>query len=242
MEVQVRCYEELNFFLPPQSRKCDFGAPFHKGDTIKALIESLGIPHTEVDLVLVNGRSVGFRHQLREGDRLSVYPVFESMDISRLSRVRPRPLRSIRFVLDVHLGRLAKLLRMIGFDTLYSNACDDETLSRISRAEERILLTRDRELLKRAAVSHGYCVRSPVPREQLQEVIGRFDLRRKMNPFTLCLRCNSPLARIPRRSAAARVPPLVARRYRRFRVCPTCGRLYWRGSHWEHMKGLLASP
>jgi uncharacterized protein with PIN domain/sulfur carrier protein ThiS len=238
--VEIRCYEELNDFLPPQARKRSFPARFSQGDTVKALVEALGIPHTEVDLVLVNGASVGFSHRLHDGDFISVYPVFESLDISALTRVRPGGLRRTRFVLDVHLGRLAKLLRMLGFDALYSNDLDDGSLSRISASEHRILLTRDRELLKRSAVSHGYCVRSTQALEQMREVIGRFDLAGKIKPFSRCLRCNAPLRRLARREAARNVPPYVAASYRGFRACPRCARVYWRGTHWERMRRLIS--
>jgi uncharacterized protein with PIN domain len=237
--VEVRCYEELNYFLPPELRKRSFGWPLGPGQTVKSLVEALGVPHTEVDLALVNGQSVGFRHRLADGDRLSIYPVFESLEIGGLSRVRPQPLRAVRFVLDVHLGRLARLLRLAGFDCLYDNHWDDRTLSRLSREGARILLTRDRGLLMRAELTHGYCVRSPHPTEQLAEVLGRFDLSRRLSPFSRCLVCNRPLQRLPRRQARQRVPPLVARRYRRFRACPQCGRVYWRGSHWENMRRRL---
>jgi uncharacterized protein with PIN domain/sulfur carrier protein ThiS len=238
--VTVRCYEELNDFLPPERRRRPFPLALQRGQTVKNLVESLGIPHTEVDLVLVGGRSVGFRHRLADGDRVSVYPVFESLDITAVSRVRPRPLRQPRFVLDVHLGRLARLLRLAGFDSLYSNGWDDGELSRISRREARILLTRDRGLLMRAEVTHGYCVRSACPPEQLREVLARFDLNSRLEPFSLCLVCNRKLERLSRRRAKARVPEKVARSYRRFRVCPRCGRVYWRGTHWESMRRLLA--
>ena len=237
--VTVRCYEELNDFLAPDRRRRPFAFALHRGETVKSLVESLGVPHTEVDLVLVGGQSVGFRHKLADGDRVSVYPVFESLDILAVSRVRPRPLRVTRFVLDVHLGRLARLLRLAGFDTLYANDWDDERLSRISRREGRILLTRDRGLLMRAEVTHGYCVRSTAPPEQLREVLARFDLAGRLAPFSLCLLCNEKLDRLPRRRARARVPEKVARTYRRFRACPRCGRVYWRGSHWERMRRTL---
>lgn len=238
-QVEVRCYEELNWFLPPELRKHPFPWPLQRGQTVKSLVESLGIPHTEVDLVLVGGRSVGFAHRLADGDRLSVYPVFESLDIAGASRVRPRPLRQVRFVLDVHLGRLARLLRLAGFDSLYDNRWEDRTLSRLSRREGRILLTRDRGLLMRSEVTHGYCVRSPHPPAQLGEVIARFDLGRRLSPFSLCLVCNRALEALSRRQARERVPPQVALRYRRFRACPQCRRVYWRGSHWENMQRYL---
>ena len=238
-QVEVRCYEELNDFLPPERRKRPFPWPLQRGQTVKSLVETLGVPHTEVDLVLVAGQSVSFRHRLADGDRVSVYPMFEALDVSALTRVRPRPLRAVRFVLDVHLGRLARLLRLAGFDSLYANNLEDPDLSRLSRQEGRILLTRDRGLLMRAEVTHGYCVRSPHPPAQLREVIARFDLGRSLSPFSLCLVCNRPLQALPRRLARERVPPPVARRYRRFRACPQCGRVYWRGSHWENMRRYL---
>lgn len=236
----IRFYEELNDFLAPQLRRETFPVQFQPGDTVKALIESLGVPHTEVDLVLVNGESVSFRHRLRQGDRVAVYPVFESLEIGAVSRVRPVPLRETRFVLDVHLGRLARMLRMLGFDSAYSNAAGDETLAAACRLEGRIVLTRDRQLLKRTAVSHGYCVRSADPTLQLMEVLRRFDLGDRLRPFSRCLRCNSRLVRASRREAAGRVPPYVLERYGEFRRCPDCARLYWRGSHWEHMRAFLA--
>jgi uncharacterized protein len=128
---------------------------------------------------------------------------------------------------------------MLGFDTLYSNHYDDSSLSRISREEGRIILTRDRELLKRSMITHGYCLRSDQPMEQLLEVMRRFDLRKKIEPFSRCLRCNSLLKEVERQQAAASVPDYVARTYDRFRTCPDCGRIYWQGSHWQHMKSVL---
>ncbi len=238
-EVQVRFYEELGEFLPPALRKRSFPAAFHAGDTVKALVEALGVPHTEVDLVLVNGESVPFSHRLRHGERISVYPTFESFDIGPVTRVRPQPLRDPRFVLDVHLGRLAKLLRMLGFDSLYTNHWDDSSLSDIAARERRTVLTRDRGLLMRRSVTHGYLVRSHKPVEQLAEVLRRFDLRGAARPFTRCLRCNTPLEPVPRERAVPRLPEHVARAYRSFKQCPDCGRLYWRGSHWEAMRRLL---
>jgi uncharacterized protein with PIN domain/sulfur carrier protein ThiS len=235
----IRFYEELNDFLPAARKKQQFPVRFHTGDTVKALIESLGVPHTEVDLILVNGRSVAFEQKVQQGDRISVYPVFESLEIGTVTKVRPAALRRTRFVLDVHLGRLAKLLRMLGFDALYSNSYDDASLSRISRDHGRIVLTRDRELLKRSMITHGYCLRSDQPMEQLLEVLKRFDLSEKVQPFSRCLRCNRVLQEIDRQRAAASVPEYVARTYDRYKSCPDCGRIYWQGSHWEHMRRVL---
>jgi uncharacterized protein with PIN domain len=238
--VQVRFYEELNDFLPEERRKNAFAAPFALGCTIKALVEDLGAPHTEIDLVLVNGDSVGFEFRLSDGDRVSVFPIFESWDLTGLSRVRPTPLRESRFVLDVHLGKLARLLRRFGFDASYANAATDEQIVLSARRERRIILTRDRGLLKRRAVTHGYLIRSSLPHEQLAEVFQRFDCRGQVRMFTRCIECNLPLTRIDAAEAVGRVPPIVAATYSEFSVCERCGRTFWRGSHWERMKKLAA--
>lgn len=237
--AELRFYAELNDFLPPEKRYCRFPCQFWVGGSVKDLIEAEGVPHTEVDLVLVNGESVDFSHQVRDGDRISVYPVFESLDISPALKVRPRPLRETRFVLDVHLGRLAGYLRMLGFDALYRGDYRDQELARISSAEGRILLTRDLGLLKHGAVRHGYAVRQTNPRQQAREVIRRFDLARSAAPFTRCLRCNQPLAPVAKESIRERLPETTRERYDEFRQCPGCDRLYWAGSHYQRMQRLV---
>lgn len=237
--VTVRVYQELNDFLPPPLRGSSFPAEIRNGCTVKALIEDLGVPHTEVDLVLLDGESVGFEERLADGGRLSVYPVFESWDIGSLSRVRPEPLREVRFLLDVHLGRLAGLLRMTGMDAAFphgNGACADRDLARMAREEGRILLTRDRGLLKRSEVTHGYCIRSALPREQLRETLRRFDLAGRLRPFTRCMADNAVLRPLPAAEAAGQVPERVARERTVFSRCPSCGRIYWRGTHWQSMK------
>jgi hypothetical protein len=242
--VTIRFYEELNDFLPADRRRLPFAVRFPPGCTVKAAIEDLGVPHTEVDLVLVDGESVGFAHRLRGGQRISVYPVFESLDIVGVTKVRPEPLREMRFVADVHLGTLARLLRMFGFDALFAQDCGDEEIARLSRERSRIVLTRDRGLLKRRIVTHGCLVRSLAPREQLAEVFARFDL---IGPalratggcsgiFSRCMSCNEPLVRVEKSEVFPLLAPRVAEAYEEFSRCPGCGKLYWRGTHWERMR------
>ena len=215
-----------------------FEAEFGPGCTAKALIEDLGVPHTEVDLILADGESVGFSHRLRDGERLSVYPVFEAWDIGGVTKVRSRPLRDVRFICDVHLGKLAGMLRLFGFDTAYGNLLDDEELLAISVAQARALLTRDRGLLKRRELTHGYCVRSTQPRAQLSEVFRRFDCAGLSRPFSLCISCNVGLQRVEKKDVLADLPPVVAERYDAFSRCPCCGRVFWRGTHWQRMSEL----
>jgi uncharacterized protein with PIN domain len=240
-QARFRFYAELNDFLPPARRYAEFACEFLDIATVKDRIESFGVPHTEVDLILVNGEPVDFASRVRDGDRVSVYPVFESFDIAPLARLRPEPLRNPRFVLDTHLGRLAAYLRMMGFDALYQNRCEDGTLAEISRGQRRILLTRDVGLLKRSAVTHGYFVRETDSRRQLEEVTRRFDLTRLAKPFSRCLRCNALLEPVSREEVREGLPPRAAARYEGFQRCPGCRRVYWQGAHYDPMCRLLES-
>lgn len=235
----LRFYAELNDFLSPERRGRTVEYSFYVSPSVKDAIESLGVPHTEIDLVLVNGSSVDFTHPLKDGDRVSVYPVFESIDISPVLKVRPRPLREPRFIADTHLGRLAAYLRLLGFDTFYRKDASDAALARISREEHRTLLTRDRGLLKRGAVTHGCYVRETDPRRQLREVVERFDLARAAEPFSRCLRCNALLVEAGEDELAGRLPPRVRELHQRFWTCPQCRRVYWEGSHHRRMRQLL---
>ncbi|MDI3339311.1 MAG: Mut7-C RNAse domain-containing protein [Sphaerobacter sp.] len=238
--VTVRFYAELNDFRPRGRRQAPLTVPLARRTSVKDLIESLGVPHTEVDLILANGVSVDFRYLVQPGDHISVYPVFESIDITPLVRVRPRPLREPRFVLDTHLGKLAAYLRLLGFDTLYRNDADDTTLARISAEQRRILLTRDRGLLKRAVVTHGYYIRADAPRAQALEVVRRFDLAPLIEPFGRCLRCNSRLRPVPTAAVLDRLPPRTQRDFHEFWVCEGCDRVFWQGSHYAHLRQLVA--
>jgi len=239
--VEIRFYEELNDFLPPARRKVAFEHAFNQSGSIKDMIEALGVPHTEVDLILVNGRSVDFDYLIRDGDRISVYPMFESMDIAPVTRLRAAPLRTTRFVLDTHLGRLAAYLRLFGFDTLYRNDYDDPTLAVISATERRILLTRDRQLLMRKQVTHGYFVRETRPRQQLIEVLRRFDLRATQRPFTRCMQCNGEISAVSKEEIRAHLLPRTERWYQEFWRCRQCGKIYWKGTHFRHLQALVTS-
>jgi len=230
-----RFYEELNDFLAPERRRREFTVPCARAATTKHMIEALGIPHTEVELILLNGESVGFGTVLREGDRVAVYPKFETFDITPLLRVRDQPLRDTRFVADTHLGSLARLLRMMGFDTLYDNGFADDEIERIAAAQARIVLTRDRDLLKRKSITHGCYLHALRPQEQLREVCERLQLARSARPFTLCPGCNGPLHPVAKAQVEHRLPPAVRELYERFSICAVCARVYWEGEHWKRI-------
>jgi uncharacterized protein with PIN domain len=239
--VEVRFYAELCELLPHRHRDGRISHRLIETQTVKDLVESYGVPHTEVEVILVDGRSVGWDHRARAGERVSVYPVFEAFDVRPLVRLRPEPLRQTRFVLDGHLGTLARRLRLLGFDCSYQRDPADEKLVELSLRERRILLTRDRFLLRRRIITHGYLVRSDQPQEQALEVVRRFQLEGSVEPFTRCPACNGLLVPVEKATIAHRLPPGTRRTYDEFQTCPHCGRDYWRGAHHARLKRLVAA-
>ena len=237
--ARFRFYEELNDFLPRERRRVEFAHAFAGRRSVKDLIESLGVPHAEIEVILVNGEAVGFDGIVADGDRVSVYPMFEALDVTPQLRLRERPLRDPRFALDVPLGTLSRYLRLCGFDAWYRNDTTDEALASFAAQERRILLTRDRALLKRRIVTHGYFVRAARPREQLREVSARLQLAGLIQPFRRCIRCNGELRAVDKAAVLERLEPATRRRYQEFRECGSCGRVYWRGSHMRRMESLI---
>jgi uncharacterized protein with PIN domain len=209
--------------------------------SVKDAIEALGVPHTAIDLILVDGKSVRFDRRLRGGERVAVYPEFERFDIAPIHRLRPRPLREPRFVADVHLGTLARLLRLLGFDTRYANDLDDAELAELTARERRILLTRDVGLLKRKTVVRGQWLRSRDPERQLEEVVEALQLNRAFRPFSRCMACNGPLTSVSRQDVVSQVPPRAYRRFRSFKQCADCRRVFWRGTHFMRLQRLVRS-
>jgi uncharacterized protein len=236
-----RFYEELNEFLPEFQRKQYIPYSFIGNPSVKDTIEALGIPHVEVDMILVNGISVDFSYKLRKDDSVSVYPVFENLDISSVTHLREKPLRNLKFILDVHLGKLAKYLRLCGFDTLFRKELEDQDIISLSLSENRIILTRDIGILKNKQVTHGYWIRSQYPVKQLEEVFMRLDLKNQIRLFVRCMECNDLLLDVSKKEIMDRLLPKTQQFYRRFRKCPGCDRIYWKGSHYERMKKFIES-
>lgn len=231
-------HDDLNDFLPAERKEIWFSYRFQGPQSVKHLIESLGVPHIEVGLILVDGTPNGFDYLVKDGDDIEVFPLFSSaVNNSRLSQ--PFPPGERRFILDNHLGRLAYYLRMLGFDCLYQNNYQDEDLAAIASRGERILLTRDRRLLMRNAVKYGYCVRSKTPRLQLIEIIRRFDLAGAIVPFRRCMRCNGILQPVKKEDVLSQLQPLTKKYFDEFKICPECRQVYWKGSHYERMNQLI---
>jgi uncharacterized protein with PIN domain len=235
----VRFYAELNDRLPPAKRYVQFSHLFEGPCSVEQVLTREGVPAEEVDLVLVNGESARLSRPLKGGDRLSVYPVFESFDVRSVQNIRADPLRKPRFVLDVHLGKLSSLMRMLGLDVLYSNAYTDEEILTISHDEGRVVLSKDRALLQHKNLTRGYRVREKNPRRQIQEVLERFDLHESLAPFTRCLACNTPLGKVAKERVIDRLPPRVRETFEDFWRCTSCKRVFWRGSHYQRMNTVV---
>jgi uncharacterized protein with PIN domain len=237
--ITLRFYAELNDFLAPGNKGKETICSFSGSPTVKDIIESQGVPHTEVDLILANGGSVDFAYHVQRGDFISVYPEFELLDIHPVNRLRPQPLRNMAFIADAHLGKLAAYLRMIGFDTVYRNDLHDEEIIERSRREKRVILTRDLAILKNGKVSRGYFIRSRDPLKQCREVLEKFSLKDRIRPFSRCMECNAHLHSVEKDKIAGRIPELTNRYFTEFYQCRECGRIYWKGSHYKKMQTMI---
>ena len=235
-----RFYEELNDFLPLSRRKQDVHSRINPGETVKHVIEACGVPHTEVELILVNGKSVDFNCRIHDGDQISVYPQFESFDISPLLMVREKPIRNTRFIADVHLVGLARYLRILGFDTLNDTDYSDEQIAQISASDRRIVLTRDRDLLMQKIITHGRYVRAKNVRKQLIEVVESLDLYRAFALFSRCIECNTKLVPVDKGKIEDRLQADTRRYYTHFAHCTRCDHIYWEGSHFRRMQQFIA--
>ncbi|WP_137176078.1 Mut7-C RNAse domain-containing protein [Massilia sp. HP4] len=241
-----RFYQELGEFLPRDRRGRTFAAECARQSTTKHMIEALGVPHTEVEMVLVNGDESGFDRVLEDGDHVAVYSRFELIEVGphggiAQERLRERQRERMRFVADSHLGGLARLLRMAGYDTLYDNHYHDDDVEDLAENDDRIVLTRDRELLKRRSIVHGCYIHALDPPQQLRELFDRLDLAGGARPFSLCLHCNVALREVDKASVAARLPESVGALHDSFTICDNCLRVYWKGSHYKRMAALLAA-
>jgi uncharacterized protein len=223
VRIRVRAYAELADLAGDAEVEVPFGQP----RSVKDLVESVGVPHPEIGLLLVGGRPVGFDHLLTGGERVAVYPPFHELTPDDDSSLWPTPPEPRRFVLDVHLGTLARRLRLLGFDCWYATDTDDATLADVAVDQERILLTRDRLLLMRRVIRHGYCPRSDDPELQALEVVRRFDLVPHLAPLSRCVRCNGRLHPVDKAEVLELIPPRTRVEQEKFARCDACGQVYW---------------
>jgi len=238
--LTIRVDAGLRFLMAKDLRDEDaFDHVIHRRAALKDVVESLGIPHTEIGALRVAGREVGFFHPVADGETIAVAGVVPPCDVTRPTLLRPAPLPSARFLVDLNVARLAKLLRLAGFDAAHNPDWHDHELARRSAEERRILLTRDRALLRHGCIAFGHLVRAASPRAQLAEVLSQYGLGKDSRPFSRCLRCNGVLETVDKLTVLDRLEPLTRRYYERFYQCQTCRQIYWEGSHKEGLKRLL---
>jgi uncharacterized protein with PIN domain len=238
-EITITFMGELNDFISLQDKFKLISYSISFPSSIKDVIESLGVPHPEVDLIIVNNQAVDFSYQITDGDDFSIYPYNLQPQKLRIQHLIPSINNIPTFILDSHLGKLASYLRMLGFDTDYNNKYEDQRLAEISSRENRILLSRDIGLLKRKVVKRGYFIRSKIPRDQLIEIIHRFKLRNKITPFKRCIQCNGSLNHIAKSTIEMRLQEKTKQYYDEFMICDMCSKIYWKGSHFDRMKDFI---
>jgi hypothetical protein len=236
MNYSARFYfsGSLNDFLSAKNKNTVINYPFSENPSVKDAIEAIGIPHTEVDIILVNGSAANFTYRLHDKDEVKVFPV-ENISSLTSGSLTPPFTYPIKFLADAHLGKLAKTLRIIGIDTFYQNEVSDKQVAEIGEKENRVVLTRDVALLKQKVIKHGYWLRNQHFEKQLQEVVTRFNLVTQIKPFTLCIECNGKIEPVAKESVIAFIPEKSARHFDEFYQCSNCKKFYWKGSHYEHM-------
>ncbi len=239
--ASFRFYAELNYFIAPHRRQRRFDCACARDASVKHMIEALGVPHTEVALILVNDAPVDFSWRLREHDRVSVYPHFLTLAVDGAPFAMLQPPGLPAFVADAHLGRLARDLRMLGFDALYRNDFTDDDIVRIAMRDGRIVLTRDRDLLMRKGIALGCYVYATESEAQLRDVMARYRLGGMARPLSRCLNCNGLLQDVPRHAVERQVPARSGACLNDFRRCAACGQVYWEGSHVARMRRRIAS-
>jgi len=233
--ITLRFHAQLNQFLRPEQRERTVTLALSAPAPVRHLAETLGVPHTEIDRVLLQGQPVSLEAQVCAGDAVELFPAEPGL----ASSVRPPPPAPPRFVVDAHLGQLAKYLRWLGFDARCDNDVGDRAIASTAAAERRVVLSRDRALLMRREILYGFYVPQTDPWEQLREVVARWQLCPLVEPFSRCMECNQPLRQAAPRQVLEKVPQDVRRWETQYLACPGCGRVYWRGSHYDAMRERL---
>lgn len=249
----IRFFSVLNIFLAPEKKKITFSHTIKGKPSIKDTVEALGVPHTEIDCILVNGKPVDFNYLIQGGEKIRVYPAGAGNRRGRPcacpndkwrpqgAPLQPRFPYRPRFLADVHLGKLARHLRLLGFDTLYERDYADPQIIERIKGKKRIVLTRDIGLLKNKAVRYGYFVQAIDATRQIKEVVKRFHLSDKVKPFTLCLDCNGRIYRTAKAKVLHKLPPATKEFYAAFYACRSCGKVYWKGAHHRRLVSIIRS-
>jgi len=238
-KAYFRFYGELNDFFKKNFEQKVRTYSFRGRQTVKDCVESMGVPHTEVAAVIQNGRQADFSALVNNQDYLSVFPAMRKLNFPKEIQLREPYQGKYRFILDSHLGKLARYLRMLGFDTLYKNNYQDPELAEISAREKRILLTRDLGLLKRSKIVYGFFIRYDDPAVQLRTVLWRYKLKNKISAFGRCMECNTELIPVNKNEIMDRLEPKTKKYFHKFYLCPECSKIYWKGSHFTEMNNFI---
>jgi len=236
--VSLHFYNELNKFLPQEKRDTDFEFQFTSRRSVKDLIESFGIPHTEIDVIFVNDTSVDFSYIVQDGDNIKTYPASETLNSETIKHLKPR-FETIKFLVDIHLNKLARYLRLLGLDAICEKNLTSERLIEKALDENRILVTRSRNLLRTKEITLGVLIKEDIPEKQLEEIFHRYDFSPHCNPFTRCMECNTILQPIEKEKIIDRLPPKVKVAYQSFTICTNCDKIYWQGTHIEKLNELI---
>lgn len=232
--------EKLTMLLSRKYRgKKEIDYPLTRRASIKDIIEALHIPHTEISSIFLNDTEISFSHIPAAGEKLLLHSFSPGTDVTRPTLLRPDPLPTTSFIVDINVGKLARLLRMSGINTLYDPQLQEKDLARLAADDRRILLSRNRDLLRRKSILWGHLVRAEQPEKQLTEVMTLFELHDAIQPFSRCLQCNALLEPVEKSAILHRLEPLTKKYYRKFHICPDCEQIFWRGSHHKQMEELI---
>ena len=235
--VRLNLHGDLDFFLQSGIHGRSIERSLNEKTAVKDVIESCGVPHPEIDLILVNGAPVDFYYGIASAADIELYPAGAPSTLFKEKRLQVATITT--FVADGHLGRLVRNLRLLGFDVAYDPQADDPQLLRVMESENRALLTRDRRLLMHAVVKTGYYPRSQNADKQTVEVTRRFNLLDSIAPFTRCIRCNGLLRNVSKAEIVERLEPLTNIYYEQFQRCADCEQIYWPGSHFSKLQERL---
>jgi uncharacterized protein with PIN domain len=227
--------KSFDFFL---SRKVSHGralCPLDRKAGVKDIVESYGVPHTEIGRLVFNRRPVDFSFVCLTGGILSVGAVQPPFDVCSPSFLRPHPACAVRFIADVNVMRLGRLMILAGFDVCCSSSYEDAQIADIAEQESRIVLTRDTRLLMRKKITFARRIRAQEPYAQLMETLSFFGLKGALSFFTRCTRCNTLLQPVTKAAVLPLLEPRTRRYYNEFLQCPRCSQVYWPGSHRDHL-------
>ena len=238
-QLIIKFSESFIFFNRRLQHSLQIIYPICRRSSVKDIIESLGIPHTEIGAIKINGKEINFGFIPRQSCRIEVYPIAFPFDVTKFSILRPDPLKSLRFIVDVNVGKLASLLRMTGMDTAYDTEFTDGEIACKAEKEGRVVLSKDIALLKRKKIHYARYVRAIHPDEQLKEVVDFFGIQSKLSLLSRCIRCNTELVSVDKNDILNRLEPKTEKYFHHFKLCKTCNRIFWKGSHHESMEKRL---